>query len=90
MIITRHGGTGILTRIKVVIDDEYSFLLKYGAQQNIPIDSNIDTTVIECRCQMFFNSRFTIKKASKVKTVNITLGLLGIHCEVEYKNGTKV
>ena len=89
MLITRYGGTGWFARIKVVVNDEYGFLLSYGEEQNVPIPRKATEAIIECRSQMTFNSRF-VKHPANVRAVNIKMGFRGIYCEVEYKNGSKV
>lgn len=89
-IYRRPGWMGMLVKIKVVVDDEYGFLLKTRETKQIPIATKADQVVIECRIQLVGNSRFVVKKPSKVKQVNIKLGFTGFICVVEYKDGSSV
>lgn len=89
-IYRRPGWCGVLTRIKVVVDDEYGFLIGTGETKQVPISQKTKQVVIECRCQLMFNSRFIIKNPSNVKQVNLKLGFTGIICDVEYKDGSCV
>lgn len=89
-VYRRPGWFGMLTRIKVVVDDEYGFSLSNGETKQVPILPNSKEVVIECRCQLSFNSRFIVKNPSNVKQVNLKLGFAGFICVVEYKNGSSV
>lgn len=89
-IYRKPGWCGVFTRIKIVVDDEYGFLLSMNESKQVPIAPKTKQVVIECRCQLSFNSRFIVKNPSSVKQVNIKLGFTGFICVVEYKDGSSV
>lgn len=65
-------------------------MLGYGETKQVPIAKNAKQVIVECRCQLAFNSRFVIKNPNQVKQVCLKLGFTGISCIVDYKNGNSV
>ncbi len=84
------GWYGMFVRMKVVVDDEYDFLLGSGESKQVPIAKNAKLVVIESRFQLKFNGRFVVKNPNQVKQVRLKLGFFGISCIVEHKNGNTV